>query len=102
MKKRLIIILVAILVVLLAAIVVIEIVKPKDNTPDTIIVNSNGEKGVLVDLETGSAVKDTGESKVTSTENILGNEVVNDGDSADSSNTSDPNKQTMDGFSPWR
>jgi capsular polysaccharide biosynthesis protein len=102
MKKRVVIILVAILAVLLAAIVVIEIVKPKDNTPDTIIVNSNGEKGVLVDLETGSTVEGSSESKVTSTDDILGNEIVNDGDSADSSNTSDPNKQSMEGFEPWR
>jgi len=118
MNKRVVIILVAILVVLIAAIAVIEIVKKDDNKgPDSLIVNSNGETGVVVDLETGSTIEDSSEIKdATTNDKILGNEVVGEQDmpkddtSSDSSATSsdentsskDPNKQTMDGFSPWQ
>lgn len=109
MNKRIVIILVAVLVVLLAAILVIELVKPENKGPDTLIVNSNGETGVIVDLETGSIVEDASQYQdVTSNDKIMGNETVgekdmDDADSSDKNETSsDPEQQTMEGFKPWQ
>ena len=115
MNKRLVLILVAILVVLLAAIAVIELVKP-DKKPDNLIVNSNEEIGVHVDLETGSIVDETfnNSDKTPSKDNTSGNEVVGEGvgsgdivnsdetTNSDKEQTSSESKQqTMDGFKPW-
>ena len=85
MNKRVVIILVAILVVLLAAIAVIELIKPKDNNgPDNLIVNSNGETGVVVDLETGSIVEDSSViENVVTDDKVLGNEVVGEQNMSD-------------------
>jgi hypothetical protein len=123
MNKKIVIILVAILVVLLAAIAVIEIIKPNENTgTDDIIVNSNGETGIVVDLETGSTVEDSSktESNSSVSDKVLGNEIVGEQNMADSDKTtsgdkdssnskdeqsstsSNPNQQTMDGFKPWQ
>lgn len=120
MNKRVIIILVAILVVLLAAIAVIEIIKPNDNKgADELIVNSNGETGVVVDLETGSVIEGSSdtESNTSVSDKILGNEIIGEQDMADSNKTSsddkdtssedknssssDPNQQSMENFGPW-
>lgn len=109
MNKKVIIILVAILVVLLAAIAVIEIVKPDNKGYDELIVNGNSEKGVIADLETGSVVENTSENKITSSDKVLGDEVVgeqnlnsNDSSNATSGDSSSETQQTMEGFSPWQ